>query len=97
MEGKELEAIAWRVIDSNQFMTIGTADDEGGRSGNCAGSSNRAADSWSARSSRTSTWSRSGHYGSGRRRRASRSSAGSGDHSGTSRTSASRETARRMR
>jgi hypothetical protein len=26
MEG-ELEAIARRVIDSNQFMTIGTADD----------------------------------------------------------------------
>ena len=29
MEGEELEAIARRVIDSNQFMTIGTADDEG--------------------------------------------------------------------
>ena len=29
MAGEELEAIARRVIDSNQFMTIGTADDEG--------------------------------------------------------------------
>jgi nitroimidazol reductase NimA-like FMN-containing flavoprotein (pyridoxamine 5'-phosphate oxidase superfamily) len=29
MEGEELEAVARRVIDSNQFMTIGTADDEG--------------------------------------------------------------------
>jgi len=29
MEGEELEAIARRVIDSNQFMTIGTADDAG--------------------------------------------------------------------
>ena len=29
MEGEELEAIARRVIHSNQFMTIGTADDEG--------------------------------------------------------------------
>ena len=27
MEGEELEAIARRVIDSNRFMTIGTADD----------------------------------------------------------------------
>jgi hypothetical protein len=29
MEGEELEAIARRVIDSNRFMSIGTADDEG--------------------------------------------------------------------
>ena len=29
VEGEELEAIAPRVIDSNRFMTIGTADDEG--------------------------------------------------------------------
>ena len=29
MEGEELEVIARRVIDSNRFMTIGTADDEG--------------------------------------------------------------------
>jgi pyridoxine/pyridoxamine 5'-phosphate oxidase len=29
MEVEELDAIARRVIDSNQFMTIGTADDEG--------------------------------------------------------------------
>jgi predicted pyridoxine 5'-phosphate oxidase superfamily flavin-nucleotide-binding protein len=29
MEGEELEAIARRVIDSNRFMTIGTADEEG--------------------------------------------------------------------
>lgn len=27
-EGEELGAIARRVIDSNQFMTIGTADEE---------------------------------------------------------------------
>src|SRR5918995_2043049 len=27
IEGEELEAIARRVIDSNRFMTIGTADD----------------------------------------------------------------------
>jgi predicted pyridoxine 5'-phosphate oxidase superfamily flavin-nucleotide-binding protein len=29
VEGEELEAIARRVIDSNRFMTIGTADEEG--------------------------------------------------------------------
>jgi predicted pyridoxine 5'-phosphate oxidase superfamily flavin-nucleotide-binding protein len=29
MEAEELEATARRVIDSNQFTTIGTADDEG--------------------------------------------------------------------
>jgi hypothetical protein len=29
MDDEELEVIARRVIDSNQFMTIGTADDEG--------------------------------------------------------------------
>ena len=29
MEGEEFEAIARRVIDSNRFMTIGTADEEG--------------------------------------------------------------------
>lgn len=29
VEGEELETIARRVIDSNQFMTIGTADEEG--------------------------------------------------------------------
>jgi hypothetical protein len=29
MEGEEREAIAQRVIDSNRFMTIGTADAEG--------------------------------------------------------------------
>jgi Pyridoxamine 5'-phosphate oxidase len=29
VEGEELEAIARRVIDSNQFITIGTADEEG--------------------------------------------------------------------
>jgi hypothetical protein len=29
VEGEELGAIARRVIDSNQFMTIGTADEEG--------------------------------------------------------------------
>lgn len=29
VEGEELETIARRDIDSNQFMTIGTADDEG--------------------------------------------------------------------
>jgi uncharacterized protein YhbP (UPF0306 family) len=29
MEGEELGAIARRVIDSNRFMTIGTADEEG--------------------------------------------------------------------
>jgi hypothetical protein len=28
VEGEELGAIARRVIDSNQFMTIGTADEE---------------------------------------------------------------------
>ena len=27
VEGDELETIARRVIDSNQFMTIGTADE----------------------------------------------------------------------
>ena len=30
VEGEELGAIARRVIDSNQFMTIGSADEEGG-------------------------------------------------------------------
>ena len=29
VEGEELGAIALRVIDSNQFITIGTADEEG--------------------------------------------------------------------
>ena len=29
VEGEELGAIARRVIDSNQFMTISTADEEG--------------------------------------------------------------------
>ena len=29
VEGEELETIAWRDIDSNQFMTIGTAGEEG--------------------------------------------------------------------
>jgi hypothetical protein len=29
MEGEELEAIARRIIDSNQFITIGTTDEEG--------------------------------------------------------------------
>jgi nitroimidazol reductase NimA-like FMN-containing flavoprotein (pyridoxamine 5'-phosphate oxidase superfamily) len=29
MEGEELETIARRVIDSNQFMTIGSADEDG--------------------------------------------------------------------
>jgi Pyridoxamine 5'-phosphate oxidase len=29
VEGEELGAIARRVIDSNQFITIGTADEEG--------------------------------------------------------------------
>jgi predicted pyridoxine 5'-phosphate oxidase superfamily flavin-nucleotide-binding protein len=29
VEGEELETIARRVIDSNRFMTIGTADEEG--------------------------------------------------------------------
>ncbi len=29
VEGEELGAIARRVIDSNQFMTIGSADEEG--------------------------------------------------------------------
>jgi hypothetical protein len=29
VEGEELGAIAQRVIDSNQFITIGTADEEG--------------------------------------------------------------------
>ena len=29
VEGEELETIARRDIDSNQFMTIGTADEEG--------------------------------------------------------------------
>jgi hypothetical protein len=29
VEGEELEAIARRGIDSNQFITIGTADEEG--------------------------------------------------------------------
>ena len=29
VEGEELETIARRVIDSNQFMTIGTADEDG--------------------------------------------------------------------
>ncbi len=28
VEGEELETIARRVIDSNQFMTIGTPDEE---------------------------------------------------------------------
>jgi len=29
VEGEEVGAIARRVIDSNQFITIGTADEEG--------------------------------------------------------------------
>jgi hypothetical protein len=29
VEGEELRAIARRVIDSNQFITIGTADEKG--------------------------------------------------------------------
>jgi hypothetical protein len=29
VEGEELGAIARRVVDSNQFITIGTADEEG--------------------------------------------------------------------
>ena len=29
VEGEVLETIARRYIDSNQFMTIGTADEEG--------------------------------------------------------------------
>jgi len=29
VEGEELGAIARRIIDSNRFMTLGTADEEG--------------------------------------------------------------------
>ena len=29
MEGEELGAIARRIVDSNQFITIGTADEDG--------------------------------------------------------------------
>ena len=37
VEGEELGAIARRIIDSNQFITIGTADEEGVPWSSCRG------------------------------------------------------------